>query len=141
MTEVVGVFLSSFARTLEGLPEGDDVTRLKSLFAEFIRLAARYPELHRLMSHEAWERGERIEWITSQLEAGGITTFWDLIASVQAQGRFIKGDPKHLYYTFLGAAARIFMLGGEIELVTGKSPFAAEYVEEHVRICEELFFR
>ncbi|MEQ6333944.1 TetR family transcriptional regulator [Sphingobium sp. MK2] len=141
MEKVVGRFLESFARRQEEDVNCDDVRRLKGLFAEFIRLAATYPELHRLMSHEAWEGGERIEWIMRQLLAHDNIPFVALIESVQAQGRFVKGDPYHLYYTFLGAAARIFMLGGEIELVTGRSPFEAEYVEQHVQICEELFFR
>jgi TetR/AcrR family transcriptional regulator len=141
MSEVIGVFQTSFAERLVSLPENDEVARLKALFAEFIRLAAEYPELHRLMSHEAWERSERIEWIISQFLSDDSVTFWNLIAKVQAQGRFIKGDPQHLYYTFLGAAARIFMLRGEIEIVTGKSPFDAGFIDEHVRICEDLFFR
>jgi TetR/AcrR family transcriptional regulator len=141
MTEVIGVFEANFTRKLDALPEGSDVTRLKALFSEFIRLAAAHPELHRLMSHEAWERGERIEWIISQLLTDGNVTFWNLIERVQAQGRFVKGDPRHLYYTFLGAAARIFMLHGEIEIVTGRSPFEPAIIDEHIRICEDLFFR
>lgn len=141
MTEVVGLFQKGFSRRLKELEGADDVTRLKSLFGEFIRLAARHPQLHRLMSHEAWEGGERIEWITQQLLVDVSVPFPELIKSAQAQGRFVKGDPMHLHYTFLGAAARLFMLGGEIELVTGRSPFEPDYVEEHVRICLDLFFR
>jgi TetR/AcrR family transcriptional regulator len=141
MSEVIGLFLARLALRLEEDAHLDDVTRLKALFGEFIRLAARYPELHRLMSHEAWERSERIEWIMQRLLARDSIPFTDLIERVQALGHFVTGDPQHLYYTFLGASARIFMLGGEIEFVTGKSPFTADYVEEHVRLCVDLFFR
>lgn len=141
MRDTIGSFHESFAARLEGLAGVDDVTKLKLIQADFIRMAAAKPELHWLMSHEAGQRGDRINWIADNLLGNGFTMFTTLIRSAQAEGRYVEGDPIHLHYVFLGAAARIFMLSGEVELMTGHSSFDPAFVEEHILVCQRLFFR
>ena len=141
MSDVLLDFRHTFDRRLEGLAGVDDVTKLQLLHADFIRLAAKRPELHWLMSHEAGKGGERIEWIAENLLDHNFETFSTLIRSAQAQGRYVAGEPLHLHYVFLGAAARIFMLAGEVEKVAGFSPFDEAFVERHIAVCRDLFFR
>lgn len=141
MTEILTAFRDTFDRRLAGLEGVDDVTKLQLLHADFIRMAAMRPELHWLMSHEAGQGGERIEWIAENLLDANFTTFTTLIRSAQGQGRYVAGDPIHLHYVFLGAAARIFMLAGEVQKIAGRSPFDAGFIEEHILVCRDLFFR
>lgn len=141
MTDILTEFRDTFERRLAGLEGVDDVTKLQLLHADFIRLAALRPELHWLMSHEAGQGGERIEWIADNLLDKNFTTFTTLILSAQGQGRYVAGDPIHLHYVFLGAAARIFMLAGEVQKIAGRSPFDADFIEEHILVCRDLFFR
>jgi TetR/AcrR family transcriptional regulator len=141
MTDILTEFRDTFDRRLAGLEGVDDVTKLQLLHADFIRLAAQRPELHWLMSHEAGQGGERIEWIAENLLDANFTTFTTLIRSAQAQGCYVAGDPIHLHYVFLGAAARIFMLAGEVQKIAGRSPFDADFIEEHILVCRDLFFR
>lgn len=141
MTEILTAFRDTFERRLAGLEGVDDVTKLQLLHADFIRMAAARPELHWLMSHEAGQGGERIEWIAENLLDANFSTFTNLIRSAQTQGRYVAGDPIHLHYVFLGAAARIFMLAGEVQKIAGRSPFDADFIEEHILVCRDLFFR
>jgi AcrR family transcriptional regulator len=141
MTDVLSSFRDAFDRRLAGLEGVDDVQKLQLLHAEFIRMSAARPELHWLMSHEAGEGGERIDWIADNLLDHNFSTFTTLIRSAQAQGRYVAGEPVHLHYVFLGAAARIFMLAGEVYKVAGRSPFDASFIEDHIRVCRDLFFR
>lgn len=141
MEDIVFWFNDAFERRLAGLDGVEDPTKLRLLQADFIRMAAAHPELHWLMSHEAGRSGERLDWLMGSLIGGTFTLFCELITSSQKTGHYVQGNPYHLHYLFLGAAARIFMLAAEAERVIGRSPFEPEFVEEHVRLCAELFFR
>ena len=141
MKDVVFWFNDAFERRLAGLDGVEDPVKLRLLQADFIRMAAEHPELHWLMSHEAGRSGERLDWLMGSLVGGTFTLFGELIASTQKTGHYVRGNPYHLHYLFLGAAARIFMLAAEAERFIGKSPFEPDFVEEHVRLCAELFFR
>lgn len=141
MRHVLGWYHEAFAARLAGLRGVDPVTTLRLLQIDFVRMAAEHPELHWLMSHEAGQRGERIEWIINTLLGSGFETWRELIVAAQEAGAYVKGDPLHLHYLFIGAAGRIFMLSAEVENVLGKSPFDAKFVEEHARLVQELFFR
>lgn len=125
------------ARNLSNL---DDVTKLRLTFEEFIRSSALNPEVHALMSHTAAKSDERLTWLVDTMVRDNAESWVALIRSAQEAGRFVQGDPYVLYYTFLGAATRAYMLAGEIELLTGRSPFTLDYVEEHVEACLKLFF-
>jgi TetR/AcrR family transcriptional regulator len=141
MRKTIAWFEEAFQKRLKGLDGVDDVTTLKLLQADFIRMAAVHPELHWLMSHEAGHGGERLDWLLDNLLGGTGGMLTTLIAAVQKQGCYVEGNPYHLYYAFLGAAARIFMLAAEAEKFIGRSPFDPEFVEDHIRLCHALFFR
>lgn len=141
MRKTISWFDEAFAARLKGLDGVDEVTTLKLLQADFIRMAAAHPELHWLMSHEAGRGGERLDWLLANLLGGAAKLFTSLIAAAQKAESYVRGDPYHLHYLFLGAAARIFMLAREAEKVMGCSPFDATFVESHVDLCHALFFR
>lgn len=141
MRDVLHWFNEAFEARLAGLEGVDDVVKLRLLQADFIQLAAKHPELHWLMSHEAGSGGDRMEWLLANIISWSNTMFHSLIAGAQKAGCYVQGDPDHLHYLFLGAAARIFMLSSEVMQVMGRSPFQPEFVEEHIRLCHALFFR
>lgn len=141
MRHAIGWYHRAFDERIEGLRGVDPVTTLRLLQVDFVRMAAEHPELHWLMSHEAGQRGERIEWIVTNLLGGSFNKWRELIVAAQEAGAYVQGDPYHLHYLFIGAAGRIFMLSAEVEKIIGRSPFDPDFVEEHVQIVQELFFR
>jgi len=64
----------------------------------------------------------------------------NLIQEVQKKDGFVKGDPNHLHYLFIGAATRIFMQSSEVSRITGRSPLEKDFVDNHVNLCLSLFF-
>lgn len=126
---------------MKGLEGFDPVTVLKTLQADFIRTSAKRPELHWLMSHHAGEGNERVTWVVDNLLRNQFPQFKDRILKVQATGHYVAGDPMHLHFTFIGAAMRIFMVSAEVEATMGRSPFSEEFIEEHIALCQRLFFR
>lgn len=141
MRQAIGWYHGAFEKRVEGLRGVDPIEKLRLLQIDFVRMAAEHPELHWLMSHEAGERSERLEWIIETLLTGSFENWRELIAKAQSLGGYVQGDPIHLHYLFLGAAGRIFMLAAEVEQTMGRSPFHPEFVEEHVRVIQNLFFR
>ncbi len=141
MRHAIGWYHQAFDDRLAGLRGVDPVTTLRLLQLDFVRMAADHPELHWLMSHEAGQRGERIEWIITNLLGSGFEKWRELIVAAQEAGAYVKGDPYHLHYLFLGAAGRIFMLSAEVEKVIGRNPFDPAFVEEHAEMVQQLFFR
>jgi AcrR family transcriptional regulator len=141
MRQALGWYHGAFERRVEGLRGVDPVEKLRLLQVDFVRMAADHPELHWLMSHEAGERSERLAWLIEALLVGSFEKWRELIAKAQALGGYVQGDPIHLHYCFIGAAGRIFMLAAEVEQTMGRNPFDPEFVDEHVRVIQDLFFR
>jgi AcrR family transcriptional regulator len=140
MRRAIGRVKEAHQERLNGLRGVDPVTQLRLIQADFIMMAAEHPELHWLMSHEAGQRGERIDWIIDNLVGTYFEQWKDLIVAAQDAGGYVPGDPHHLHYLFIGAAARIFMLSAEVEKIVGQSPFDPDFVRRHVELCQSLFF-
>jgi len=132
---------TAFNARLEGLRGVDDVTKLKLIYEDFIRFAAGNPNFHRIMSHVAGTPSPQLDWLIDTFLREAFDRRAALIVSAQRIGRFVQGDPYHLEYVLIGAITRIFMLSAEVERIMGRSPYAPEFVEEHVRVCLSLFFR
>lgn len=134
-------YATMYQSRLHGLRGVDPSTTLRLIMEDFIRFSAENPEFHRLMSHEARQGGARMTWLTQQFAKPFFTVFTNLIRAAQREKRFVAGDAYHLAYLFVGAVTRLFMLSAEVKQVSGRSPMTRSYVEEHVRLCLDLFFR
>lgn len=126
---------------LEGLRGVDSRTQLRLLFEEFIRYSAANLNLHKLMTAASAGTGPQIDTIVTDYLSDYFGLIAELIAEVQKDGGFVKGDPNHLHYLFIGAATRIFMQSREVARMIGRSPLDPEFVDLHIEQCFELFFR
>lgn len=147
-----GVWQAVVARTLQDFHdevsdrmkemEGhDDITILRELMRTFIRLSAKRPEINWLVDHEAGGGSERMQWLVENVLSRDIGLTVQLITKAQRAGRFVEGDPAHLHFLWLGASSRVFTVSPMIKKMVGASPFDPEFVEEHIKLCERLFFR
>lgn len=141
MTNVTDEYRRTFNERLAGLRGVDPVTTLRLLQADFITLAAEQPEFHWLMAHEAGQGSERTSWLVEQLIEESVVDWKALIKAAQDEGGYVEGDPIHLHYLFVGAASRIFMLRGEVERVFGRDPLDRAFIQDHINLCNSLFFR
>lgn len=141
MTMLNRRFSSMYQARLPGLQGLDSATTLRKIMEDFVRFSAENPSFHRLMTYEAGKGGARMEWLIEQFAGDFFRVLTDLIRAAQREGRFVGGDPYHVAYLFIGAVTRIFMLSAEVERISGRSPMAPDYIEEHVQLCLRLFFR
>jgi AcrR family transcriptional regulator len=141
MAATGGRFMEQFNARLAELRDLDDVAKLRQVQEEFIRFAARNPHFHLLMSQEAQRTSKQLSWLVRAMVKPYFDELVPLIRAAQRAGAYVDGDPHHLQYLFIGAATRIFTLAGEVNLITGRSPFSPKAIDEHVATCLALFFR
>lgn len=134
-------FDDRFSARLAGLRGVDDFTTLRLILEEFIYFSHEHREFHWLMSNAAQDPTSRLEWLCQEYVAPTIRRVTALIDAVQQQGRFAPGDPAHMFYLFIGAVTRIYMVAPELKIVTGRSIEEPGFLERHVQLCLSLFFR
>lgn len=130
-----------YTERLAGLRGVDDLTTLRLILEEFIYFSAEHPEFHWLMSDAARAPSPRLDWLTETFLQPKVSRVTALIALAQERGKFIAGDPVHLFYVFIGAVTRVFMVDAEMRSVTNVSTTDPGFVERHVDICMRLVFR
>jgi TetR/AcrR family transcriptional regulator len=141
LTSINNELRSISQRRLDGLRGVDDATKLRLLLADFIRFSAQHPEFHAIMSHVASRADGRLQWLMEEYIKPFFATMETLIVSAQGSSRFVKGDPRHLLYLFIGAAVRIFMVGAEAEQILRRPIFDETMIEDHTAAVLRLFFR
>ena len=136
---IFGLLTDTFRRRLAGLEGVDAPTRLRLILRDFVRFAAKHPELHRFMIQAGIARTPRLEWLVET----HIRPLYDFvrgtIETAQREGLLPLGRPEHLHYMLIGAAASVYALGAEFELLSGVDPADEALVTEHVAALERLF--
>ena len=141
LTDLNERFRERYRTRLVGLRGVDDVTTLRLLLEEFVNFSDHHPEFHWLMSNVAREPSAKLEWLCSEYTQPHLEELAKLIASAQRQDRFVRGDPYHLAYAFIGAVTRIYMVGAEVAMVTGSATHDPDFLRRHSQLCLSLFFR
>ena len=114
--------------------------RLREWLSEFVRFAARHPELHRFMLQEGTGASPRLAWLVEKHVRPHFDVLRDVLARAQRQGIAPKGRPEHLFYAVIGAASMPYAVAPEFRRLTGDDPAAEPLVEAHVEFLFQLFF-
>ncbi len=117
----------------------DRQDRLRRLFAEFVRFAARHPELHRFMLQEGGGASPRLAWLVETHVRPLFEGMRAQIAEAQRDGFVPPGRPEHLFYAMIGAASMPYAVAPEYTLLTRDDPSQPARVEEHVQALLGLF--
>lgn len=121
---VFGKVNAEFDGALEALRDLDAVTRLRVLMKRFVRFLARYPEVHRFISHEGSHDGPRLQWL-AETHLAPLQNQSTAVIS----GALPHVDPVLFYYSIVGAMAHVFTIAPSFRLVTQRDAFADETVE------------
>lgn len=141
MEQAITDFHDALAKEAMEHPDSDPVTALRARQRVFIRMSVSRPELNWLMSHEMGRDSERMSWLLEKIAGRDIDTTIDLIREAQRLGSYAAGDPAHLHFLFVGAASRVFLMRTEIERTMHCSTLDEAFVEQHIALCQSLFFR
>lgn len=115
---------------LAALESEDPRERTRERIREYVRFAARHPELFRLMVEEGKRGEERMEWLV----ATHLKPLYDQGFRDNGELRdagFDEALLPHVYYALAGAASVIFAVAPECRLLTGMDPETEEAIETH----------
>jgi AcrR family transcriptional regulator len=138
--ELVGEFRRQMGQRLAGLSAIDPVTRLKVMIESFIRFSMEHPEFHRIMTHGARRRTERLKWVADDVLKPTFRETAAIIERGQAEGTIRAFDPALLYYALLGLGATPMAFALEIEAVTGRKTRNEATVLELMSMISTLMF-
>ncbi len=114
--------------------------RMRFLVRAYVRFCARSPEFHRLMIKEGTENGWRLKWLVEHSVAPWYRRLEKMFNEASNLGVAPKMDYHHFYYSLTGAAALIFSVAPESELVADINPMDEEVINAHADALAELFF-
>ena len=137
---IFGRLGETIGKRLAGLEGVELPTRLRLILREFLRFSAAHPELHRFMIQEGFAKSPRLSWLVETHVRPMYEFVRSLARAAQRDGMVPMGRPEHLHYIMIGAAASVYALGAEFELLTGKDPRDEALVASHVETLERLLF-
>jgi len=114
--------------------------RLMVAIRGMVELFAEVPELHRLMTLEAHQPSERLNWIIENVNREPFDAMCSLIAEAQAEGAVRKISPERLRFAIVGMAAVPFSVSAEYQFLTKRNPFSKIEIEATIdMICKMIF--
>jgi len=116
--------------------------RLMVAIRGLVELFADVPELHRLMTLEAHQPSERLNWIIENVNREPFDAMCSLIAEAQAEGAVCKISPERLRFAIVGMAAVPFSVSAEYQFLTKRNPFSKIEIEATIdMICKMIFIQ
>jgi AcrR family transcriptional regulator len=114
--------------------------RLRFFIRRYVRLAARNPEIHRIMLDEGKRNDWRLAWIVEHHSRGFYAQVEQLVASADRLGVSPGIDTPHFYYLLISGAV-IFAMAPECMLLSGKDPQTEAMIDAHADALANLLIR
>src|SRR5262245_37844591 len=125
---------------LVGLRGVDQLTSAKLLVREFVTFAARHPQLHRIITQESKADGPRMDYLVEQHVRPLYETTVAMFERLARDGAVPPIPAPHLYYILTGAGPTMFVLGPELQRLSGLDPSSEEVIDAHAdAVCTLLF--
>ena len=136
---LMGMAAERLRKRREDLKGVEHRTVLRLLLREFVLLSADLPNLNRFMVQANAGSAKRMHWLAERFLQPGGAMMADVIVDAQAAKLLPPGDPMHIRFIFLCAAASIFTFAAEFEELTGTNPHQPEILERHIDLVLDLF--
>lgn len=140
MEAAIGRYTDVVRANLEGEGERSAKESLMVFIEQFVRMSARAPQIHRILTTEGNQGTARLEWIIENLLRWHFTAIRDLIRRGQAEGSVREGDPARLYYFIIGAGGTPFTLATEYLAMTGRDVFSETEILRNIAFIYEIVF-
>ena len=113
---------------------------LAAFIEQFVRMSARHPEIHRILTMESNQDTDRLQWIIDHFIRSHFTFVRELIRRGQAEGTVRECDPARLYYLIIGAGGTPFTLKTEYKALTGRDVFSETEILRNIAFIYEIVF-
>jgi len=113
---------------------------LRTFIEQFIRMSARQPQVHRILTMESNQNTTRLEWVIENFLRDHFIMVRDLIRTGQEEGVVRQCDPARLYYMLISAGGTPFTVSTEYRALTGRDVFSETEILRNIAFLYELVF-
>lgn len=113
---------------------------LRIYIDQFVRLSARYPQMHRIMSMERNQNTPRLQFVIRTHLRAIYSVVCDLLRRGQQEGAVKPGDAERLFYLIIGTGGTLFTIPTEYEIFTGRDVFSEEEISEIIDFIADAVF-
>lgn len=113
---------------------------LAAYIDQFVRMSARQPQIHRILTTEGNQETVRLQWLIDNMIRWHFTAVRDLIRRGQAEGTVRECDAARLYYLIIGAGGTPFTLATEYKATTGRDVFSESEILRNIAFIYEMVF-
>ncbi len=120
-------------------PEMTNRETMEAVIAGVVAMAAKRPELNRIMIHEGTHPSERLEWLVetqTRPRTDALFGVWDDLVEA---GEATPIPPRLLYHVLVGAASLLYANAPEARLLFGVEPSDPAIVESHSQALVTMF--
>lgn len=140
MEAALGTYADAMKANLENADQRSAKEALSIFIDQFVRLSARQPQIHRILTTEGNQETSRLEWIIENFIRWHFTAVRDLIRRGQVEGTVRECDPARLYYLIIGAGGTPFTLSTEYRATTGRDVFSETEILRNIAFIYEIVF-
>ena len=140
MEAALSKYAAAINENLDKAEEHSAKETLATFIEQFVRMSARQPEIHRILTAEGNQATPRLEWVVSHFIRWHFTTIRDVIRRGQAEGTVRECDPARLYYLIIGAGGTPFTLSTEYMALTGRDVFSDAEILRNIAFIYEIVF-
>jgi TetR/AcrR family transcriptional regulator len=140
MEEVVGNYAKGIKDILTRNRQRPASETLGKFIKEFIRMSARMPQVHRILTQQSTQSSQRLDWLIETHLRDHFVTVRDLIHQGQIEGVVREGDPARLYYFIIGAVGTPFAVGREYRILTGRDIFSVAEIHHLTEFISDVVF-
>jgi len=113
---------------------------LRTFIEQFIRMSARQPQIHRILTMESNQDTSRLQWVIENYLREHFGAIRELIRAGQDQGIVRQCDPARMYYMIISAGGTPFTVSTEYRELTGRDVFSETEILRNIAFLYELVF-
>ncbi|MET0546490.1 MAG: TetR family transcriptional regulator C-terminal domain-containing protein, partial [Caulobacterales bacterium] len=113
---------------------------LRTFIEQFVRMSARLPQIHRILTMEGNQDTPRLQWVVDHYLRNHFTAVRDLIRRGQQEGSVRESDPARLYYLIIGAGGTPFTIPTEYKEFTGRDIFSEAEIYRTIAFILDIVF-
>lgn len=140
MEAALGEYGAEMRANFEDADQYSAKEMLGTFIEQFVRMSARRPQIHRILTTEGNQDTRRLAWIIEHFIRWHFTLVRDLIRRGQADGTVRECDPARLYYLIIGAGGTPFTLSTEYRATTGRDVFSETEILRNIAFIYEIVF-
>jgi TetR/AcrR family transcriptional regulator len=140
MDSALNAYETEMNEHIDRSAEDTAAAALRTFIEQFIRMSAKQPQIHRILTMESNQGTSRLDWVVDNYLRKHFEKVSGLIRLGQQEGVVRQCDPARLYYMIIGAGGTPFTVSTEYKALTGRDVFSETEILRNIAFLYELVF-